>query len=369
MRLSGYEILAPLGAGGMSEVYRARDTRLGREVAVKVVSERLMADPDALARLGREARAVAALSHPNIVALYDFDEDHGIVFAVMELLDGEPLDRLLASEKLSWTKSVEIAAAVADGLASAHAKGFIHRDLKPANIFVTRDGLVKILDFGLVKQDPFHSVSQTVGATAQAETEPGAILGTVGYMSPEQVKGEQADQRSDIFSLGCVLYEMITGRRPFRGNAPAETFAAILRDHPPELGSTMPPRVETVVQRCLEKEPLHRFQSARDLAFALREILSDTKAHSTSTRTSASRSATSRASLIAVAVLIFIIAIFLFDDRARALLVPRGSAQIRSLAVLPLTNLSPDGGHEYFADAMTEELTTRLAKLENWRVT
>src|SRR5262245_51563168 len=152
MRLSGYEILAPLGAGGMSEVYRARDTRLGREVAVKVVSQRLMDDAGALARLEREARAVAALSHPNIVALYDFGQDNGIVFAVMELLDGEPLDRLLASEQLPWRTCLEIAASIADGLASAHAKGFVHRDLKPANVFVTREGLVKVLDFGLVKR-------------------------------------------------------------------------------------------------------------------------------------------------------------------------------------------------------------------------
>src|SRR5499427_1665861 len=185
-RLGAYRIVAPLGAGGMGEVYRATDTRLGRDVAVKVVSGRLMDDPNALARLEREARTVAALSHPNIVALYDFERENGIAFAVMELLEGEPLDRYIASEHLSWRRALEIAASVADGLASAHAKGLVHRDLKPANIFITRDGLVKLLDFGLAKQDPFL---QTGSLAAAAETAPGAILGTVGYMSPEQVRG------------------------------------------------------------------------------------------------------------------------------------------------------------------------------------
>src|SRR5687767_11624769 len=172
-QLGAYQILAPLGAGSMGEVYRATDTRLGREVAVKVVSGHLMGDPNALARLEREARTVAALSHPNIVALYDVGRENGIVFAVMELLDGEPLDRYVATEHLSWRRALEIAISVADGLASAHAKGLVHRDLKPANIFITRDELVKLLDFGLAKQDPFRSTSHTGSPTAAAETEPG----------------------------------------------------------------------------------------------------------------------------------------------------------------------------------------------------
>jgi serine/threonine protein kinase/Flp pilus assembly protein TadD len=276
-RLAGYEILAPLGAGGMGEVYRAKDTRLGREVAVKVVAGRLAGDARALAGLEREARAVAALSHPNILALHDFGREHGIAFAVMELLEGEPLDRQMAREGVNWRRSIEIAMAIADGLASAHARGIVHRDLKPANIFITRDGHVKILDFGLAKHDPFRADSSTVSSTLPGETEPGAVLGTADYMSPEQVKGETADQRTDIFSLGCVLHEMLTGRKPFQAGTPAETLASILRDQPADLvdsDRTIPPQIETIVRRCLQKNPDQRFQSARDLAFALRGLLS-----------------------------------------------------------------------------------------------
>ena len=268
MRLGAFEIVAPLGAGGMGEVYRAKDTRLGREVAVKVVSERLVHDPHALARLEREARAIAALSHPNIVSLHDFGRENGVAFAVMELLEGEPLDRYLAGGTLAWRRALEIAAAICDGLASAHARGFVHRDLKPANIFITRDGLVKILDFGLAKQDPFRSESNTSAATSPADTEPGLIFGTVGYMSPEQVKGDPTDERTDLFSLGCILYEMLAGRRPFAGDTPAEMFAAILRDEPLDFHEgehTIPPRLGAVVRRCLEKSSDRRFQSARDL--------------------------------------------------------------------------------------------------------
>jgi eukaryotic-like serine/threonine-protein kinase len=372
-RLGAYQILAPLGAGGMGEVYRATDTRLGREVAVKVVSGHLMHDPTALARFEREARTVAALSHPNIVALYDVGRQNGVVFAVMELLQGESLDRYLSTQPPFWRRALEIAVSVADGLASAHAKGLVHRDLKPANIFITDDGLVKLLDFGLAKEDAFRSTSQTGSPTAAAETEPGAIFGTVGYMSPEQVRGERADHRSDIFSLGCVLYEMLIGRRPFGGDTPAETMAAILRDQPSELATAegqLPPRVATAVRRCLEKNPDQRFQSARDLAFALRETLNDSQTPPSSTTTATIRAPARRGPLLVTASLLIVLAVVVsFDARVRSLLVPNSGGRIRSLAVLPLTNLSADSGQEYFADAMTEELTTRLSKLGNWRVT
>jgi serine/threonine-protein kinase len=372
-RLGAYQIVAPLGAGGMGEVYRATDTRLGRDVAVKVVSGCLMDDPSAVARFEREARTVAALSHPNIVALYDVGHENGIVFAVMELLEGESLERHLATEHLSWRRALDIGVSVADGLASAHGKGLVHRDLKPANIFITDGGLVKLLDFGLATEDPFRSTSQPAGATAAADTEPGAIFGTVGYMSPEQVRGERADYRSDIFSFGCVLYEMLTGRRPFGGSTAAETLAAILRDHPPELAAgdrQMPLHVDGVVRRCLEKNPDHRFQSARDLAFALREILNAPQTRSSSAKTATIRAAIRRIPVLVTASLLIVLsAVIWFDARARSLLLPNGGERIRSLAVLPLTNLSADSGQEYFADAMTEELTTRLAKFGNWRVT
>jgi eukaryotic-like serine/threonine-protein kinase len=372
-RLGAYQILAPLGAGGMGEVYRAMDTRLAREVAVKVISPRLMDDPNALARFEREARTVAALSHPNVVALYDVGRQNGLVFAVMELLDGEPLERFAATQQPSWRRALEVAVSVADGLASAHRKGLVHRDLKPANIFITDDGLVKLLDFGLAKTDPFRSASESGSCTAADGTEPGTILGTVGYMSPEQVRGEAADHRSDIFSLGCVLYEMLAGRRAFGGNTSAETLAAILRDQPLELTAGnhhLPARVDAIVRRCLEKNPDHRFQSANDLAFALRELLADTQSTSSRAGTTA---ITPRGRpgpvLVTASLLIVLAAVVLFDARARALLVPNAAGRVRSLAVLPLTNLSGDSGQEYFADAMTEELTTRLAKLGNWRVT
>jgi len=307
-----------------------------------VVSGHLRDNPNALARLEREARTVAALSHPNIVSLYDVGRENGTVFAVMELLDGEPLDRYLASGHIPWRRAIEIAASAADGLASAHGKGLVHRDLKPANIFITRDELVKLLDFGLAKEDPFRSTLHTGPPTAAAETEPGAILGTVGYMSPEQVKGERADQRTDIFSLGCVLYEMLSGRRPFGGETPAETLAAILRDQPSELAAAdrpVPPRVEAVVWRCLEKNPDHRFQSARDLAFALRESLTDTQSATSQPRTATRKTRVLRRPLVLVAasLLFGLAAVAWFGLRARPLLVPDGDGRTRSATphVLP----------------------------------
>jgi tetratricopeptide (TPR) repeat protein len=334
-QLAAYEILAPLGAGGMGEVYRARDTRLGRDVAVKVVSARLMDDANALARFEREARVVAALSHPNIVALHDVGRADGTAFAVMELLEGEPLDHILVSGAVPWRKALEITASIADGLASAHARGVVHRDLKPANIFITSDGLVKILDFGLARQDPLCSTFYVASAMTPGETEPGMLLGTVGYISPEQVKGDSADQRTDIFSLGCVLYEMLAGRQPFPGDTAAETLAAILRDQPPELvdaGRTIPPRIGVLVRRCLAKSPNHRFQSARDLTFALREILSDADTESSRPRMAAIAAAARRGPLIAACALMAIAGIFWFNGRALSLLAPGRATSMPSVA-------------------------------------
>lgn len=371
-RLGPYEILSAIGAGGMGEVYRAADARLGREVAIKVVSERLFDDPRALARLQREARTVASLSHPNIVALHDIGTDQNVMFVVMELLDGEPLDRLVGAS-LRWTKALEIAASVADALAAAHEKGVTHRDLKPQNIFVTRDGRVKVLDFGLAKQDPLGADGHTAAtATGGKETEPGVVLGTVGYMSPEQVKGEPADARSDIFSLGCVLYEMLSGRRAFGGGSSPEVLAAILRDHPRPLTedhSQVPPHVSAVVQRCLEKDPALRFQSARDLAFSLRHILGtpDPRARDAGAIPSRDRHIRvpgRRILALAAVCLVIVTGVLWFSWRQAGT-----ATRVQSLAVLPLSNLSADRDQEYFADALTEELTTRLAKMGNWRIT
>src|SRR5438034_5840099 len=252
-RLGPYEIVALLGAGGMGEVYRARDPRLNREVAIKVLPERLANDPQALARFESEAKAVAALSHPNILAIFDVGVDQGVTYAVTELLEGETLRSHLGRSALPWRKAVEVGIAIADGLATAHSKGIIHRDLKPENIFLTSDGRVKILDFGLARWMP---PSTSDPADAPTLTQENVILGTAGYTSPEQVRGMPADARSDIFSLGGVLYEMVAGRRAFSRETRAQTLTAILEAEPPELataGKQVPAGQENVIAHCREE--------------------------------------------------------------------------------------------------------------------
>jgi Tol biopolymer transport system component len=276
-RLGSYEITAKLGEGGMGEVYRARDARLERDVAVKVLPAHLAADVEALARFEREAKAVAALSHPNILAIFDFGREGATAFAVTELLEGETLRARLEGGALPAKKALEIAAQAAQGLAAAHARGVVHRDLKPDNLFLTRDGVVKILDFGLARQSVgSSSASQVVAApTVASGTTPGAILGTVGYMSPEQVRGDTADARSDVFALGVVLCEMLSGKRAFARDSAVETLSAILKEEPAEidaLAERLPPGVVRLLQHCLEKRPEDRYQSTRDLAFDLQTL-------------------------------------------------------------------------------------------------
>ncbi|HMA17615.1 MAG TPA: protein kinase, partial [Thermoanaerobaculia bacterium] len=270
-KLGPYEVLGPLGAGGMGEVYRARDTKLDRDVAIKVLPERLASDPDALGRFEREAKIVAALSHPNLLGIYDFGTHDGIAYAVTELLSGETLRDRLAAGPIPRRKAVEYALQIARGLGAAHEHGVVHRDLKPENVFVTNDGRVKILDFGLAK--PLLSESGMSGAATFGATEPGTVLGTVGYMSPEQVRGKPADHRSDIFAFGAILYEMLSGQRAFKGDSAVETMNAILiRDLPEPSGpaeDTLPPLLDRIVRHCIEKNPEERFQSARDVAFDL----------------------------------------------------------------------------------------------------
>jgi tetratricopeptide (TPR) repeat protein len=277
-RLGPYEILAPLGAGGMGEVWRARDTRLEREVAVKVLPEGLAGDPEALARFEREAKAVAALSHPNILDLHDVGVEGRVSYAVMELLEGETLRQRLQGGALPLSTAIGYGVQIAEGLAAAHAKGVVHRDLKPENLFVTREGRLKILDFGLAKRAAPVAAGtvRTEAATAVLATEPGIVLGTTGYMSPEQVRGKPVDPRSDIFSFGAVLYEMLSGTRPFQAVTPADTFAAILTKNPPPLEERLPdlpPALGQIVGRCLEKEPEARYHSAHDLAADLGAVL------------------------------------------------------------------------------------------------
>ncbi len=277
-RLGRYEVLAPLGAGGMGEVYRARDTELDRDVAMKVLPDGVAQDPARLERFEREAKAVARLSHPNIVDIYDYGHETGVAYAVTELLEGETLRERLGSAPVGWRTAATIGAEIADGLVAAHGRGVVHRDLKPANIFLTSDGRVKILDFGLARlAEPARSEEETE-ALESTLTSDGAVIGTVGYMSPEQVRGQPADHRSDIFSLGCVLYEMVGGRRAFDAASSADTMAAILTEEPLELsalGTEVPPHLERAIHRCLEKAPDSRFQSAADLAFVLRTALAE----------------------------------------------------------------------------------------------
>jgi Tol biopolymer transport system component len=278
-KLGPYEVVAPAGAGGMGEVYRARDARLNREVAVKVLPTEFSRDHDRLHRFQQEAQAVASLNHPNIMAIHDFGEHERSPYIVAELLEGETLRERLRGGALPARKATDYAEQIARGLAAAHEKGIVHRDLKPENIFITRDGRVKILDFGLAKLARPEGIPATDAATLVSQTEPGVVMGTVGYMSPEQVKGQTADHRSDLFSFGAILYEMLSGRRAFRGETSVETMSAILKEDPPELTETnrsVPPAMEGIVRHCLEKNPEERFQSARDVAFNLQSLSGST---------------------------------------------------------------------------------------------
>ena len=277
-KLGEYEIVGLLGSGGMGEVYRARDVRLAREVAIKVLPAFLSTDPGRLRRFEQEARAAAALNHPNILAVFQFGRYEGVPYLVTELLEGETLRAQLKRGRLAVRKGIDYGVQIAHGLAAAHEKGIVHRDLKPENLFVTKSGRVKILDFGLAKLTQRRASSDPGAPTLGAETEAGAVMGTVGYMAPEQVRGEAADHRADIFGFGAILYEMLAGRRAFQKPTSPETMTAILNEDPPgisQVTANIPPALQRVVHRCLEKKPEERFQSASDLAFAL-DALSET---------------------------------------------------------------------------------------------
>jgi serine/threonine-protein kinase len=331
----------------MGEVYRARDTRLERDVAVKVLPESLMSDPEALARFEREAKLVAALSHPNILAIHDIGRDADVSYAVTELLQGETLRDRMSAGALPLRKAAQYARQIARGLAAAHARGIVHRDLKPENVFVTVDGVVKILDFGLAKRDAPLAVAGAAEAPTVAGTLPGTILGTVGYMSPEQVRGQPADHRTDIFSFGCILYELLFGEPPFRAETDVETLTNILREDPPALRQKreVPSDFVSVVARCLEKKPEERFQSASDLGFVLGMLAVEPGAEPGGSAAETRERPSSSASRSPV------------SDSSRA-----------SIAVLPFRNLSPDPENEYFSDGITEEIINALSKIEALRV-
>src|SRR2546425_2420402 len=364
-KLGPYEILAPLGAGGMGEVYRARDTKLGRDVAIKLLPSSFSGDSDRLHRFEQEACAAGALNHPNILVIHHIDTHEGAPYIVSELLEGETLRQRMGGTALAQRRAIDYALQVAHGLGAAHEKGIVHRDLKPDNVFITKDGRVKILDFGIAKlTQPDGSLSQTEIPTRRVDTEPGVVMGTVGYMSPEQVKGRPVDHRSDIFSFGAILYEMLSGRRAFHGESAAETMSAILKEDPPDLSSTnqnISPALERLVNHCLEKNPEARFHSASDLAFAL-ETLSGSAPVSTQTMAAISGSSISAklvkhlpwivAGTLAIALLITIpLLIYSFKQTATRANVIRASInQPENTNYLPRNQfaISPDGSRLVF---------------------
>ena len=332
-RLGPYEIVRLLGAGGMGEVYRARDTRLDRDVALKVLASNLAAEPGALARFEREARAVAALSHPNILALFDVGTSGTTAYVVTELLDGETLRARLMRGPCAVSQAIDLGTQVARALVAAHDKNIVHRDLKPENLFLTKVGQVKVLDFGLARHHPSRGVQESVVATEAPGTSPGMILGTVGYMAPEQVRGLATDHRADIFSLGAVLYEALAGRRAFRGDTATDVMAAIVRDEPVDLAQTSastPAAFARVIMRCLAKSPADRVRSARDLAAVL-EALSQ-------------------------------------NGSTGGAIAQATGADAHSIVVLPFHDLSPEHDNEYFADGLTDEIISDLSKIRDLRV-
>jgi TolB-like protein/Flp pilus assembly protein TadD len=356
----------------MGEVYRARDPRLGREVAIKVLPAALAADGDRLRRFEREARAVAALSHPNVLAIHDIGTSDATPYVVLELLAGKTLREHLSAAAMPARKAVDYASQIAHGLAAAHDRGIVHRDLKPENVFITTEGTVKLLDFGLATYGAALVLDKTDRATASILTEAGMVLGTVGYMSPEQVRGQTVDHRSDIFAFGAVVYEMLAGARAFRRDSNIETLNAILNSDPPPLVETrrnIPPALERIVHRCLEKSPGERFESARDIAFAL-ETLSEP---SISGRPVARLLRGRRRWLIGAAALVLVAALAVAwrvtrPQPATGIQGADIAAARRVVAVMPFKNISADASQNYFSAGMTEEIRGQLSKLAALRL-
>ncbi|HEX7880986.1 MAG TPA: serine/threonine-protein kinase, partial [Candidatus Eisenbacteria bacterium] len=343
-RLGAYDIVGPLGAGGMGEVYRARDARLGRDIAVKVLPSDTARHPDRLARFEREARTVAAMNHPNIVTIHSIEQDGDVRFLTMELVDGDSLDHQVTPGGLAVARLLGLAVPLADALVAAHERGVVHRDLKPANVMVTRAGRVKVLDFGLAKGvDPASDIDSTQAATlASPISTAGQVVGTVPYMAPEQVRGEPADARTDLFALGVLLYELLVGTRPFTGKSFADVSSAILRDQPAPVSTRRPDApadLARIIMRCLEKDPRHRFQTALDVYNELQLVKRAENPSTTSASSSAVKAVASPA-----------------------------AADPPSIAVLPFVSRGRDEEDEYFADGLADELMSVLARIRGLRV-
>jgi len=336
-----YQVLELLGEGGMGQVYRGRDPRLARDIAIKILPQDSTDDTQAVARFEREARAIAALSHPNIVAVHDFGEQDGTFYVVTELLHGRTLRKRMEEGPVGWRKAVEIASEIAEGLAAAHAHSIVHRDLKPENVFLQDDGRVKILDFGLAQTDPLMTDRDEamVTTTKWFQTNPGTVIGTLGYMSPEQLRGETVDPTADLFSLGVMLFEMITTKKPFHRSSGAATIAAILHDDIPvnDLSGAVPPELQRIIETCVEKNPPARFQSARDLSLTLRAINSSSTVINSELLASVTKRRTSKKS-------------------------------IDSIAVLPFANSMKDPESEYLSDGITEGIINKLSQLPKLKV-
>src|SRR5271168_610423 len=345
-KFGSYEIQSPLGAGGMGEVYRATDTKLGRDVALKVLPGEMAQDPERLARFGREAKALAQLDHPNIVTIYSVEECDGIHFLTMQLVEGLPLDRAIPQGGLPFARIVEIASALGDALAAAHDKGIVHRDLKPANVMVSNEGRVKVLDFGLAK-DVGASDPADATLTSDHRTQAGMVMGTPAYMSPEQTSGRPLDHRTDIFSLGVLLHEMATGGRPFDGSSSAELVSAILRDNPPPVTDArpdLPSDLARIVRRCLEKDPRHRLQTARDVSNEFRDLARQASQRTAQATTSTTRTAAAKDS---------------------------GSARADEgfwVAVLPFKYNGGNADLTALADGLTDDIVTNMSKFSYLRV-
>jgi serine/threonine protein kinase/tetratricopeptide (TPR) repeat protein len=359
-KLGPYEIQSPLGAGGMGEIYRATDTKLGRDVALKVLPAEMAHDPERLARFRREAKALAQLDHPNIVTIHSVEESDGVHFLTMQLVEGQPLDRLIPQGGLPVEQIVEIASALGDALAAAHEKGIVHRDLKPANVMVSNEGRVKVLDFGLAKDVRAANIGDAT-LTSASHTQVGVVMGTPAYMSPEQTSGRPLDHRTDIFSLGVMLHEMATGRRPFEGTSSAELVSAILRDTPPsvtDVRSDLPSDLARIIRRCLEKDPRHRVQTARDVGNEFRDLARQTSQKLALATPPASRAVAAADSGAARA-----------DEGSSAS--DSGASRAEEgfwVAVLPFKYSGSNAELTALAEGLTEDIVTGLSRFSYLRV-